>query len=160
GDVKRRGGLPLDEAVAIGIDLANALYFLHGQQPRRVHRDIKPDNIVYIGGKPKLGDPGLMTSLDRAHISKPGTDKFRDYKTHGTPLGDIFSLGKTLEVSVCEASQKVSSESSGGLPPISGTPTKPEDPMLRDAFEQIVRKACAPEKDRYQSAEELREALE
>ena len=40
------------------------------------HRDIKPDNILFVGGVPKLGDIGLMSSLSASMTSLAGTLEF------------------------------------------------------------------------------------
>ena len=38
-------------------ELLDGLSFLH--KHGLVHRDIKPDNIIFVNGKAKLSDPGL-----------------------------------------------------------------------------------------------------
>src|SRR5215831_17303864 len=43
-DLKRRGRLPLEECIRIGLSLTEALAHLHRQ--KLVHRDIKPSNII------------------------------------------------------------------------------------------------------------------
>jgi eukaryotic-like serine/threonine-protein kinase len=46
--VARRGRLPPGEVIAIGLQLAEALRYAHGEGV--VHRDIKPSNIIVSGG--------------------------------------------------------------------------------------------------------------
>src|ERR1019366_4598469 len=46
------------ETIQIGIALLEALDYLHGQE--LVHRDIKPSNIVFVNGRPKFADVGLV----------------------------------------------------------------------------------------------------
>lgn len=47
------------EAICIIRELLNGLGALH--KANLVHRDIKPDNIIFVNGIPKLSDPGLVT---------------------------------------------------------------------------------------------------
>jgi serine/threonine protein kinase len=60
-DLSRRGRLPVAECVDIGIRLATALAHLH--QNGLVHRDVKPSNVIFIAGIPKLADIGLVTGV-------------------------------------------------------------------------------------------------
>ena len=50
--------LPLKVCVKLGIALANGLAAL--QRRHLLHRDIKPGNVIYVGGKPVLSDTGLV----------------------------------------------------------------------------------------------------
>jgi eukaryotic-like serine/threonine-protein kinase len=56
-DRLHRGALPLDEALKIGIQIADALDKAHGRGI--VHRDLKPANIMLTKNGPKLMDFGL-----------------------------------------------------------------------------------------------------
>ena len=49
--------LPLNECVRIALSLAKGLCAL--QRHHLLHRDIKPGNVIYVGGCPVLSDPGL-----------------------------------------------------------------------------------------------------
>ena len=53
--LKRRGPLPIDEVLRIGVCLAETLQCVHEQGV--VHRDLKPDNIV-------VGPDGRITLMD------------------------------------------------------------------------------------------------
>src|SRR5207247_4545615 len=57
-DLKQLGRLPLSQCLEIGRHLASALAHLHAQG--LVHRDVKPSNIVFVNGLPKLADIGLV----------------------------------------------------------------------------------------------------
>ena len=51
------GRLPAGEALSVAHAILDGLESLHAAG--LVHRDIKPENILFVNGKPKLGDPGL-----------------------------------------------------------------------------------------------------
>ena len=92
-ELKRRGRFSLEECIRIGFSLSDALAHLHGQG--LVHRDVKPSNIIFVGGVPKLADVGLVTSVDAAR-SFVGTEGFIPPEGPGTPQADIYSLGIVL----------------------------------------------------------------
>jgi CHASE2 domain-containing sensor protein len=91
----RRGRLPVRESVQLGLQLTSALDHLHRKD--LVHCDIKPANIIFVGGQPKLADVGLVTSARReGELTRIGTSGFLAPEGPGTPGADIFALGKTL----------------------------------------------------------------
>ncbi len=92
-DLKHKGKLPLKTCVEIGCKLADALACLHEQG--LAHRDIKPGNIVFVDGEPKLADVGLVQDID-ASTSNVGTPGYIPPEGHGTAAGDVYSLGKVL----------------------------------------------------------------
>ena len=94
--IDTRGRLPVREALELGLDLAEALRYLHGRQ--LVHRDIKPANIIYVNGLPKLADVGLVTHTAEARREPKqlGTEGFVPPEGPGTPSADVYSLGKVL----------------------------------------------------------------
>jgi len=70
---KRRGRLPAAECVAIGVELAQGLAYLHDS--KLVHRDVKPSNVIFVGGLPKLADIGLVSAaLDQKRGGIDRTD--------------------------------------------------------------------------------------
>jgi hypothetical protein len=59
----RRGPLPVEEALGLGIEVARGLAFAHAHG--LVHRDVKPHNILLNGdGAPKVTDFGIARSLE------------------------------------------------------------------------------------------------
>ena len=62
-----------------------------------LHRDIKPDNILFFGGQPKLADMGLLTN-DTPSVSAMGTPDYLPpswyLRTHGDP--DMWGVAATL----------------------------------------------------------------
>ena len=61
-DLKRQGRLLVVRCVQTGLALARALAHLH--KCGLVHRDVKPSNVIFVGGVPKLADIGLVASVD------------------------------------------------------------------------------------------------
>ncbi len=60
----REPQLPVDEAVRITLQVADALTYAHGQQV--VHRDIKPENILLQGGHALVADFGIARAVSQA----------------------------------------------------------------------------------------------
>src|SRR5262245_37649969 len=87
------GRLPLEACLQIGLSLTTALEHLH--KHGLVHRDVKPSNIIFVNGIPKLADIGLVASMD-ATLSFVGTAGYLPPEGPGTPQADIYSLGKVL----------------------------------------------------------------
>src|SRR5207249_2288474 len=89
-EVARRGRLPFDECVQLGLSLCAALSHLH--KHGLIHRDIKPSNIIFVNAIPKVADIGLVAE---AGVSKSfvGTEGFIPREGPGTVQADIYSLG-------------------------------------------------------------------
>ena len=95
-----RRQIPVD-AVAVMKQLIAAVTALH--QAGIVHRDIKPDNILFIRGRAVLGDIG-MAAPDISRLSLAGTLEFlppevRDGSASPGSVGkggDLYALGKVL----------------------------------------------------------------
>lgn len=63
--LKERGRLPFEECVQLGLSPTLALARLH--RANLIHRDVKPSNIIFVEGRPKLADMGLVTNVSEAH---------------------------------------------------------------------------------------------
>ena len=59
--IDREKQLPVDEAVKIATDLAEALDYAHRQGV--IHRDIKPANVLLLEGKPVISDFGIALAI-------------------------------------------------------------------------------------------------
>lgn len=95
--LEKRGRLPAAEVEKLADALTGALEFLHGRGI--VHRDVKPDNILWIDGVPTLGDPGL--AADAAGMSLVGTPEFMpaevlQKKRAALPADDFYALRLVL----------------------------------------------------------------
>lgn len=96
GDLDARGRLTVRECLNLGIELTEGLRYLHGKQ--LVHRDVKPANIIYVNGIPKLADAGLITHVAEAKrdVKDLGTQGYVPPEGPGTQGADVYSLGKVL----------------------------------------------------------------
>ena len=86
--------LSLDESVKLGIALAKGLETL--QRHHLLHRDIKPGNVIYVGGRPVLSDPGLVVEESEA-ASLVGTPGYVPPENFTAAASDVYSLGLTLK---------------------------------------------------------------
>jgi len=145
-DELANGRLPAAKALEIATLLTEALGHLH--RNGLVHRDVKPSNVIFVNGRPKLADIGLVTDASDTR-SIVGTEGYLPPEGPGTPQADIFALGKVLY------------EAATGLDRRE-FPKLPEDlrswPDAAQVFElnEIILKACAQDsKDRYQTCDEM-----
>ena len=141
-----RGRLPAARVLEIGLALAEALSHLHSNG--LVHRDVKPSNVIFVNGRPKLADIGLVTDTSD-QCSIVGTEGYLPPEGPGAPQADIFALGKVLY------------EAATGLDRRE-FPKLAEDlrswPDAAQVFElnEIILKACALDsKGRYQTCDEI-----
>ena len=86
--------LPLNECVRIALSLAKGLCAL--QRHHLQHRDIKPGNVIYVGGCPVLSDPGLIVE-ESDSASLVGTPGYVPPENFTDAASDIYSLGLTLK---------------------------------------------------------------
>jgi len=79
--LKQRGAMPLPAALAVAAGILDALHYAHntnytlyGQQHSgAMHRDIKPGNIIFSGGTPKLMDFGIARPVEVSMHTMTGT---------------------------------------------------------------------------------------
>jgi serine/threonine protein kinase len=150
-DLKSRGALPGDEVIGIGLKLAAALSHLHSQG--LVHRDVKPSNILFIGGEPKLADAGLVAAVDDAR-SLVGTAGYIAPEGPGTPQADCYALGKVIyEMAFGKDRQEFPA-----LP--ADVASRPDHRQLLE-LNEILAIACAHDpRQRYPSAAKMGAELE
>jgi serine/threonine protein kinase len=92
-ELHRRGRLSFDECVTLGLKLNLALGHLH--RHGLIHRDVKPPNVIFVDGVPKLADIGLVANRVGAH-SYVGTEGYIAPEGPNSPQADLYALGKLL----------------------------------------------------------------
>lgn len=83
---------PIDQCLEVGLRLSEALGHLH--ERGLAHRDVKPSNVIFVGGKAKLADIGLVAA--RGQRTFVGTEGFVPPEGPGSAQADVYSLGKVL----------------------------------------------------------------
>jgi len=166
--------IPEEQVISLGIDICNAL--TRCEELKIVHRDIKPENIfVSKEGKYKLGDFGIARTMEgTTGGTKTGTFDYmapevNNSKAYHTEV-DIYSLGLVMYWML--------NERTGPFLPLGGKKPTPsmkqaawdrrfrgeQIPVPKNGSEElkaIILKACAYDpKKRYQSAKDMRFALE
>ena len=169
-----RGPLPERRAAEICRDLANALH--HAHRAGLIHRDVKPANVILrSSGEPVLIDFGLVKNLDLEQrlsqtgiaMGSPGywspeqaTGEWRKID----PRTDVYSLGATLYALLTGGPPFAGSNVAGNaILTVAESPRSPREhrPNLSRQLEAICLRCLekSPE-DRYESAQELENALE
>jgi eukaryotic-like serine/threonine-protein kinase len=105
--MSRERHLPIDAAIRISCEAADALSYAHGQGI--IHRDIKPENILLSAGHAIVADFGIARAIDVAGVQQltrtgmggPGTPAYMspeqlmgDRQLDGR--SDVYSLGCVL----------------------------------------------------------------
>ena len=149
--LRDHGPLAPADLRALASPLLDTVTWLHDNG--LAHRDIKPGNILFIGGAPKLADLGLASSSE-------GADRPAGTPTYLPPDGatgadaDLYALGKVLY----ECATGADPDDYPSLPRafLQG-PWKARGP----AFNRFLHRACAPASaDRFASTADFRRALE
>ncbi|MCL4788016.1 MAG: hypothetical protein KJ070_14685 [Verrucomicrobia bacterium] len=145
-DLHHRGRLPLEDCLQLGLTLTLALGHLH--RHGLIHRDVKPSNIIYVGGVPKLADIGLVTEAQGANTFV-GTEGFVPPEGPTSPQADLYALGKVLYEAAMGKDRHEFPE------PFTQIGTDRESIALME-LNAVLLRACAPDpRKRYATAEEM-----
>ena len=176
-----QGPLPLDQVLALGAQIADALSAAH--RKHIIHRDLKPANILLTGpkGRPtvKLLDFGIAKLDPAGWKASDGTltaSQTRERTILGTlqymapeqlqgrqtdARSDIFSLGCVLyELLAGRRAFEGSDSASISAAILKEEPPPLTAPLATGPFARLVRKCLAKDPDdRWQSASDLRDEL-
>jgi len=149
--LKFRGRLDPETVLDIVRKIASAVAVLH--KNGLLHRDIKPDNIIFIHGEPVLSDPGLICALDLS-ISLAGSLGYLPPecfagRENNSKQSDIYALGKVFYCAV-----------TGSLP--GAFPKFPRDlsyPLCRKLLPVVFRACNEKKKRRFDDIDEFRQSL-
>jgi serine/threonine protein kinase len=144
------GRLPAERVLEIGLALAETLGYLHSHG--LVHRDVKPSNIIFVNGRPKLADIGLVTDAsDRCSLA--GTEGYLPPDGPGTPQADIFALGKVLYEAITGMDRR-------RFPDLPADVREWPDQNAVFELNEIILRACAKDPmARYSTCKELHDEL-
>ncbi|HVT39508.1 MAG TPA: protein kinase [Gemmatimonadaceae bacterium] len=163
--------LPVDEAVSIICEVADALAFAHSQGV--VHRDVKPENVLMHGGHAVLADFGIARPTDSSDTRLTGTGISIGTAAYMSPeqasgeavdaRADIYSLGALLyevlvgQVPFTGANAAAVMARAALEPPPSIHVVRPGVPEeIEDAVMRALDKVPA---DRFQTMAEFKSAL-
>jgi CHASE2 domain-containing sensor protein len=141
--------LSVRESLRVAIALLEALDYLHSLG--LVHRDIKPSNIIFVNGRPKFADIGLVREVG-PEVTLVGTEFYMPPlpENPGTPQADIYALGMLLYVISTGKHPREFADLS--------TTLAGQSDFMR--LNTIFCRACHPSADeRYASAKEMLAAL-
>lgn len=134
-DSKSSGGvrMELNACVDVGLRLAEALGHLH--ERGLAHRDVKPANVIFVNGRAKLADIGLVATRDQRTFV--GTEGFVPPEGPGSAQADVYSLGKVLY-------EIVTGKDRLDFPELPDEPPKPEERKRWLELNRIICDTCDP----------------
>lgn len=146
-----RGRIAPVECLKTAVTLAEALDFLHRQ--KLLHRDIKPNNVIFVNGSPKLADIGLVTDIRPPEEVQTwaGTAGFMPPPPEppGTVQADIYAFGMTLFVIS-------TSRQASFYPALRAALGERSHKSEFARLDAIILKACNPDlAERYKTAAEM-----
>lgn len=156
------GPLPWAEALTLIAPIADALDFAH--ERGLVHRDVKPGNILSVGGRLKLGDFGLAeASAPGTVIGTPAYMAPEVWSGQGGPATDRYALACVIFEMVTGRRPFAAEGAAQLLRAHASGPALPEEwpAGAPPAVAAVFRRALAPDPAaRYASCAELVAALE
>jgi serine/threonine protein kinase len=165
--IERLNCLPEREVVLIGAVICDALTYLHTRPMAVIHRDIKPGNLkITPEGEIYLVDFGLakvmqdsQATTTGARAMTPGYSPPEQYGIARTDTrSDIYSLGATLYAALTGIIPEDGLARATGKAQL--TPPNQLQPKISRRISAVIEKALAVEQcDRYQTAEEFKQAL-
>ena len=165
--IKRKRGLPLAEARAIGLQLLEVLGGLH--QQGIVHRDVRPSNLLYDKASKRV----LVLGLGASHVEALHEDTLdvpASALSYAAPevlrgsaaneRSDIYAAGVTLYRLIAAGFPYGKIKQPSEWPHHAYVPLTRDNPAVPETLEAVIRRACAPEPaDRYANMAQFTAAL-
>jgi eukaryotic-like serine/threonine-protein kinase len=165
-----QGQLPIDEALRITRNIATALDYAHRQ--RVVHRDVKPENILFHEGNAMIADFGIGKALSSGDTMTQiglavGTPAYMSPEQAAGELeidgrSDVYSLGSVLYEMLTGEAPFTGPNAQAVMMKRFISPV-PQVAAMRDVppeLDAVVMRALAKSKvDRFSTAAEFAEAL-
>lgn len=155
--VLEKGPLSAGEVIRLGVQMCEALEYLHGQAQPVIFRDLKPANIILTrSGKPMLVDFGIARVFrqgagnDTRALGTPGYAAPEQYgRGQSDHRTDLYALGATLHHCL-----------SGSDPGESPFQFASLENVSEELNRLILRAVSLKPEDRFQNAVDFRQALE
>lgn len=155
--VLEKGPLSAGEVIRLGVQMCEALEYLHGQAQPVIFRDLKPANIILTrSGKPMLVDFGIArvfrqgAGTDTRALGTPGYAAPEQYgRGQSDHRTDLYALGATLHHCL-----------SGSDPGESPFQFASLENVSEELNRLILRAVSLKPEDRFQNAVDFRQALE
>nr|WP_290666445.1 serine/threonine-protein kinase [Ardenticatena sp.] len=157
---KRGRPITAEQAIDWGLQLTDVLSYLHNYNPPIIFRDLKPSNIMLRpDGSLALVDFGIAKHFQHdTRNTMIGTEGYappEQYEGIATPLVDIYALGATLHHLLTNTDPQQHRPFSFDTRPI-----REYNPTVSEDLEDVIMRAVAEDPlDRWQSAEEMHQAL-
>ncbi len=154
--VLKDGPLPDKRVEEIALKLCNTLNYLHSQDPPIIHRDLTPDNIIYLSNNDiKIIDFNVARQNSSVTIVSKVVGKHaymppEQFQGLSSRQSDIYSLGASLYY-LLTSTEPV---------PISQSNPQKTNSQINDKINNVVLKATAVKtENRYQDVSEIIEYL-
>lgn len=143
GDIlKEEGAQDEKKVIEWGLQICDALNYLHSQNPPIIYKDMKPDNVMVRGENResiKIIDLGI--AMETGKLQKAGTPGYQPPEQgegYADQRSDIYALGMTMHYLVT------------GVKPKAGNyaPIRDWNPLLSEGLERIINKCVETDPNR------------